>query len=678
MARLEHILGKKGPFAAQLPGFTPRSQQIELAKTVEASLVEGRPCLAEAGTGVGKTMAYLAPLVQWLAKHDGKAVISTHTLALQSQLVERDIPNLLAAMPEYDINAAVLKGRSNFVCLQDLQVAASDVWLANDPLFRQVQRWANDTDNGDISELDFTFTGWSEICANQDTCRQRECRFYDRCFYYKARKAAEECNLLVVNHALFFADLRLRRANPGGPTLLPKYDAVVFDEAHHIEEMATRAFGLEWGSRRIPMLVARAKKLPGVDVTLLSAVEALNQSFLDPFLNSESSEAFLDEMVSSEQDQKVFAERCDELCAAVDSVTKDLTAAADAANAAPDRERAGGLARTAVRISTELRQVTKHEPNEETNAFRWYNTRRTRTGSALTTLVKTPLTVDTIMHETLFSETPRSIFVSATLASGGNFDYLKERLGLTDGESPIEVIEGSPFDYERNCLLYVPRTLGTASGGANTNDDYTNRIAAEVLSLVEAANGRTFALFTSYRMLKAVHQYLLDKSDFPLFVQGEMPNSRLVEAFVKSGNGVLLGTNSFWEGVDVPGPALSCVIIDKLPFAAPDSPLQRARETAVRAEGGDAFRKLSLPQAQIRLKQGFGRLLRTSTDRGVVAILDSRLWTKSYGKGMLNDLPSCPRTDQLSDVIRFFEDPADSVVRPKNKSHSREPAILSK
>ena len=195
---------------------------------------------------------------------------------------------------------------------------------------------------------------------------------------------------------------------------------------------------------------------------------------------------------------------------------------------------------------------------------------------------------------------------------------------------------------------------------------------------MEAANGRTFALFTSYRMLKAVHQYLLDKSDFPLFVQGEMPNSRLVEAFVKSGNGVLLGTNSFWEGVDVPGPALSCVIIDKLPFAAPDSPLQRARETAVRAEGGDAFRKLSLPQAQIRLKQGFGRLLRTSTDRGVVAILDSRLWTKSYGKGMLNDLPSCPRTDQLSDVIRFFEDPADSVVRPKNKSHSREPAILSK
>ncbi len=670
MARLEQILGKKGPFAAQLPGFTPRKEQIELAKAVEAALDEGRPCLAEAGTGVGKTLAYLAPLVRWLAKHDGKAIISTHTLGLQSQLIERDIPNLLAAMPECDIRAAVLKGRSNFLCLQDLQVAGSDVWLANDPLFRQVQRWANDTDNGDISELDFTFTGWSEICANQDTCRQRECRFYDRCFYYKARKTAEECNLLVVNHALFFADLRLRRTNPNGPILLPKYDAVVFDEAHHIEEMATRAFGLEWGSRRIPMLVARAKRLSGADVTQLAAVEALNQALLDPFLNSTSAEAFLDEMVSSDDDRKLFSERCDELCAAVDAVTKDLTALADSANAPADKERAGGLARTAARISTELRQVTKEEPNDGTNAFRWYHTRQTRTGQPLTTLVKTPLAVDTVMQETLFAETPRAIFVSATLASGGTFEYLKERLGLKNKVvAPIEIVEGSPFDYEKNCLLYVPRSLGASSAG----DEYTERVAAHVLSLVEMAKGRTFALFTSYRMLKAVQQYLLDKSDYPLFVQGEMPNSRLVDAFIKSGNGVLLGTNSFWEGVDVPGPALSCVIIDKLPFAAPDSPLQRARETAIRADGGDAFRKLSLPQAQIRLKQGFGRLLRTTTDRGVVAILDSRLWTKSYGRGMLADLPPCPTTDTIADVAAFFASGTESTKAPKA---AREPAII--
>jgi len=655
MPRLEQILGKNGPIAAQLPGFTPRSQQIALAKAVEASLVEGRPCLAEAGTGVGKTLAYLVPLVRWLSKHGGRAIISTHTLALQAQLVERDIPSLLLALPECEIHAAVLKGRSNFVCLQDLQGAAGDIWMLNDPLFKQVQRWASETDTGDISELDFTFTSWSEICANADTCRQRECRFYDRCFYFKARKTAEECNLLVVNHALFFADLRLRRANPGGPTLLPKYDAVVFDEAHHIEDIATRAFGLEWGSRRVPQLVSRAKRLPGVDVSMLSAVEALNQSLLDPFLAVGSGEAFLDEMVQSDADQTAFYGRRDELCTALDAVTKDLTALSDAANTPTDRDRAAGLSRTSSRLSAELRQVTTPDPSEtENTAFRWYSTRRMRGGQSMTTLVRTPLDISDIMRETLFAETPRALFVSATLASSGGFTYLKERLGLSGDasqEMPIEVIEGSPFDYEKNCLLYIPRSLGAPAGG---DEGYGDRVAEEVLALIEAARGRTFALFTSHRMLQAVHQRIADRTTHPLFVQGAMPNSRLVESFIESGNGVLLGASSFWEGVDVPGPALSCVILDKLPFAAPDSPVQRARETAIRQAGGDAFRQLSLPQAQIRLKQGFGRLLRTVNDRGVVCILDGRLWTKSYGKQMLADLPPCEKTDRLENVRQFF------------------------
>lgn len=659
MARLEQILGKNGPLAGQLPGFSHRPQQVALAKAVEAALVEGRPCLAEAGTGVGKTLAYLVPVVRWLSRHGGRAVISTHTLALQAQLVERDIPNLLAALPECEVQAAVLKGRSNYLCLQDLEVASGDVWTQGDPTFQRMQRWASETDTGDIAELDFAFTGWGEICANQDTCRQRECRFYDRCFYFKARKSAEECQLLVVNHALFFADLRLRRTNPGGPSLIPKYDAVVFDEAHHVEEMATRAFGLEWGSRRVPQLVARAKKVSGIDTAVLAAVEALNQSLLDPFLGDENAEAFLEEMVASDADRTAFAERRDELCASLDALTRELMRVADAASVPTDKERASGLARTASRVSTELRQVTQDDPQDaESPTFRWYNTRRNRAGQALTTLVKTPLDVAPILRQALFTETPRSVFVSATLASGGGFEYLKQRLGLATDEGaaadpPVEVIEGSPFDYEKNCVLYVPRTLG-APGGAGDAEGYADRLADEVLAIVEAARGRTFTLFTSHRMLRAVESRLREKTDYPLFVQGEMPNGRLVEAFVRSGEGVLLGTSSFWEGVDVPGPALSCVILDKLPFATPDSPLQRARETAIRAAGGDAFRDLSLPQAQIRLKQGFGRLLRTAADRGVVCILDGRLWTKGYGRNMLADLPPCPRTDRFADVQAFF------------------------
>jgi ATP-dependent DNA helicase DinG len=305
------------------------------------------------------------------------------------------------------------------------------------------------------------------------------------------------------------------------------------------------------------------------------------------------------------------------------------------------------------------------EADEEGETFRWYQTRRLRGGQAFSTLVRTPLAIDRTLQRVLFADTPRAIFTSATLASGGGFTFLKRRLGLMDDEpaadAPVEVIEGSPFDYARHCLLYIPRTLGAPSfgsfgngGGGTDNDSYADRVADEVLALVEAARGRTFALFTSHRMLQAVRDRLWGRTDYPLFVQGEMPNARLVEAFAAAGDGVLLGTSSFWEGVDVPGPALSCVILDKLPFAAPDAPAQRAREDALRAEGGDAFRQLSLPQAQLRLKQGFGRLLRGPADRGVVCILDGRLWTKSYGREFLADLPPCPRTDRRDDVARFF------------------------
>lgn len=694
--KLETLLGEKGPLADKLPGFTYRPQQVALARAVETALSQGRPCLAEAGTGIGKTLAYLVPLVRWLDRHGGRAIVSTHTLALQAQLVERDIPTLLAALPELDIQVAQLKGRANFLCLQDLEVASGELWTQGDPVFQQIQRWSNETDTGDVAELDFGFANWTEIAANPDTCRQRDCRHFERCFYFKARKEAEDASLIVVNHALFFADLRLRQANPAGPTLLPPYDAVVFDEAHHVEDMAVRAFGLEFGSRRVPQLVAKARRLPGTDPARLASVEALNQIVFDPFLAAQSSEAFVDEVLREPSDRAAFLVRTAELGAGLSGLAKELTALADAANDPATRDRAAGLARTASRLATELGEVaaltphssspgTAGEEGKEVAAaagsplppqsgkigrghpegtrgegyFRWYQTRRARSGQAFSTLVKTPLTVDETLRTVLFAETPRVVFTSATLAAGRSFAYLKKRLGLDaeENEEPVEIIEGSPFDYEKNCLLYVPRHLGAPNGGYGGGDhlSHAGRVADEVVALVEAARGRTFALFTSHRMLQAVRERLWDRTDYPLFTQGEMPNARLVEAFTAAGDGVLLGTSSFWEGVDVPGPALSCVILDKLPFAAPDSPTQRARENAIRETGGDAFREFSLPQAQLRLKQGFGRLLRTVTDRGVVCILDGRLWTKSYGRDLLADLPPCPRTDCIDDVGSFFD-----------------------
>lgn len=464
--RLDALLGPRGPLAAQLPGFSPRPQQIALARAVEQSLVEGRPCLAEAGTGIGKTLAYLVPLVRWLDKHGGRAVVSTHTLALQAQLVERDIPTLLAALPRLDIRAATLKGRANFLCLHEMDAAAGDLWTQGDAQFAQIRRWAQETNTGDVAELPFAFRDWSEIAANADTCRQRECRHFERCFFYRARKHAEDGNLLVVNHALFFADLRLKRTNPGGPTLIPPYDAVVLDEAHHVDETATRAFGLEWGSRRVPQLVAKARRLEGIDTSSLAALESLNQLLLDPFLSAPSGEAFVDDLIRTLAEQQAFADRRSELGAALDAVAKDLARSADNASDTVIRDRAAGLARTATRLSVELSQVTKiNDANDDaTEHFRWYQTRRLRSGATFANLVKTPLTIDKTLRSVLLSDTPRVVFASATLASGGSFAYLKQRLGLCGDESepPVEIIEGSPFDYEKK----LPAVCSAASGRA--------------------------------------------------------------------------------------------------------------------------------------------------------------------------------------------------------------------
>ena len=656
---LSTLFGPKGPLASAIPGFSPRPQQNAVADAMERGLKEGRPVLAEAGTGVGKTVAYLVPLLRWLDKTGGKAVVSTHTLALQSQLVERDVPNLLRAFPELNIRPIALKGRQNYLCLQDLDVATGDLLNSGDPQFKVLQRWASETDSGDVAELDFTWPGWSEVAANADSCRGRECRYYDRCFYYKARKSADESNLFLVNHALFFADLRLKRANPNGPTLIPSYDAVIFDEAHHVEDIATRAFGLEWGSGRLPYLLNRARKVDGVEEHTLSAIDALHSRLLTPFVESHSQEAFLEELAASDDAKKSFMELRNQVCSAIDSLATALARAADRASAPTERDRASGLARTASRLSSELGVI---EPTRTDEHFHWYNVRKTRNGNVVATLTRTPYEISAALAETLLARTSRLGFVSATLSAGEGeaFGYLKSRLGLgqEDAPAPIEIVQGSPFDFAKNCLLYVPRHLGPPSHAA----EYAEAALAEMESLIALSGGRTFALFTSHRMLKLAAARWQGNIPYPLFIQGDQPGGRLVESFVASGNGVLLGASSFWEGVDVPGDALSLVILDKLPFATPDSPPQRAREERLIESGGNAFSGLSLPQATLRLKQGFGRLLRTQTDRGVVAILDERLWTKHYGKKMLAALPACPKTDDIERVRRFFDPNAVPIV----------------
>lgn len=606
--------------------------------------------MAEAGTGVGKTVAYLTPLVEWCRKTGKRAVVSTHTLALQSQLVDRDIPVILEALGS-DIQVAVLKGRRNYLCQHEMDAASREPWTNADPHFAPLARWARQTPTGDIHELPGKVPYIFDLTSTPDSCRGKECRHAEACFYYRAKRQAEDAQLLVVNHSLFLADLQLRMAIPGAPPLLPDYDAVVFDEAHHVHDAALRAFGTEWTSATVPRLLARCRRFPEIDPMRLAAVESAHHQWTIPLIRSSGSEMFLEELLPDPAARNAAAALRDTLRQELDRLARDLVRISDRAEDTVERDQTAGLARSASRAATVLAETFPDEPS--TDAFHWIQVRSQRNGTPLAVLRRSPFAVDTLLGEHLHRRVRRSILISATLSTLGSFDIPRRQLGYDSPEvpiAPIEVQQGSPFQYEKNCLLYVPRNSPEPGSGAGAAD----WALEEIRELLLCSNGRAFVLFTSHRMLQAASQALDGNVPWPVLTQGSLPPSKLIEAFVAHSPAVLLGTSSFWEGVDVPGPALSLVVIDKLPFAMPDSPPEKARARQARAEGRDPFRELALPAASMRLRQGFGRLLRSSDDRGVVAVLDSRLWTRDYGRTLLADLPPCPKTDQRGDVARFY------------------------
>ncbi len=648
---LTRYLGENGSLKRAMPGFVPRPQQQTVAAAIEAAMATpGGIALVEAGTGVGKTLAYLLPALQH-ARPNCRIVISTHTLALQSQLAEKDVP-LAQSVWKKPVEAAVVKGRGNYLCLQDMDAARSDLWTVGDPQFMQIAKWSHTSGSGDVAELDFTYPNWSEIRANPDTCKQQECRFFDRCFYYRMRREAQEAEILLVNHALFLSDLAVRRSGEPDAKLLPDYDFVVFDEAHHLETAAAAAFGIAFSSARLPALMDKLRRTArSLDMNLerLKAIENSSQALFEPFLHGGRPEFVVSDILRGEPALQSARAQAAAIGTLLDSTATELLKQ-DTGGQAALKDRVDGLRRQCVRAKEEL---TLAFGGDDANFVRWGSLGRQRRGPSAT-INWTPVSVAPILQAALWKQ-PRSVgaaLISATLSTDGGFGYVRHRLGISDADPQVtETIVGSPFDYPQNCLLYLPRHLPMPSD----DPGYAYDAASEMLALLEASQGGAFLLFTSYRAMNAAYDQITQSElPYPLLRQGEMPNPRLIQTFKEEKNAVLFGTQSFWEGVDIPGADLRLVIIDRLPFAVPDSPLHKARVDEITASGGDWFNDFALPQAQLRLKQGFGRLIRTSRDRGVVAILDTRLVRKTYGQRFLQFLPPARRVYDLAEVEAFF------------------------
>ena len=602
-----------GALAATLPGFESRPEQAALAAAVEAALASGEHLVAEAGTGTGKSLAYLLPALE----SGRRVVVATATKALQSQLLAKDVPAAALALGR-EVSVAVLKGRQNYVCRK--QLASFGPMLLRDPRdeagWDALQPWLDETETGDRAELPFEPSEalWAELAVGADRCAGRRCPFVSTCFSEAARVRAGEAELVIANHALYFADVA------AGFGVLPEHDAVVFDEAHRLEETAATWLGgrvSRAGLRRLAADVERACRDGAVAVPA-RAVDRVEQA----------GERLLRAVAPAVGRQRLRAIPVEAALVLVDAL------AALSGELSGRAEGLDQLARRALMTAAQVEACLEPGGLErvvwaEPDAIAW-----------------APVDVSSELRDRLWDEGPTAILVSATLTTGDDARFVRRRLGLDHAR---ELVVGSPYDFREQALLYVPRTMPDPRGPG-----FSESVAEEVVALLGLSRGRALVLTSSYRALKVIRERLAGRVPYAVLVQGEQPREQLLERFRCEVDSVLLATSTFWQGVDVPGESLSLLVIDKLPFSAPGDPLHEARCEAVEADGGDWFREYALPIAMLQLRQGFGRLIRSHDDYGVVAILDPRLRTKPYGRAFLAALPRAPMVDDRHAVAAFF------------------------
>jgi len=684
--RVNADLGPDGPIAAQHARYEDRPSQRSMAAQIAQLYNDGGVGLLEAGTGVGKSLGYLVPALRWAAANKERTIVSTNTINLQEQLVAKDLPFLAGALTDQPVRFALLKGWRNYLCLARLQQARASGNALFDASLEQelaaISEWSSSTANGSLSDLATPPRPelWDEVAAEPDLCQRARCSLYDKCFLFKARREAAQADVIVVNHHLLLSDVAVRRAsgNWGESAVLPAYSRLIVDEGHHLEDAAASHLGSTVSQRALLRLFNRLERrgkglLPALAARLAASVDLLSVASLElvhsrlmPALRDarEKSGVLFDLLDGLLQESGVpvlrltdaFAEHqiwrgglrlaLDETVGEIELIENNLRLI---------RERLDGGERideALVPLLNEMRAVSRRllsagdalrqalDPPPGTATVRWVETRGRERAPSVSTV---PLDLAPILRDDLFARVTTAVVTSATLSTGGRFDFLASRLGLAGELEPVSATYPSPFKYESQALLAV------ATDTPAPNVDGPGHLSAVVrmcLDTAEGTDGGMFVLFTSHKDVRAAAADLRSRGAdrrWPVLVHGEDDRGALLARFRDSGRAILLGTASFWEGVDVPGDALRALLIAKLPFRVPTEPITAAQCEAIVARGGDAFVEYMLPHAALRLKQGFGRLIRTATDRGIVIVADPRVVTKNYGRDLLDGLPPARR-----------------------------------
>lgn len=658
---MKDIFGKAGKLAAGFSGFEPRLGQEEMAEAVMKTLADGVErqdgraslLLVEAETGIGKTLAYLVPALL----SDQRVVISTATINLQDQILKKEIP-LLEKVLEIDIPVLCIKGRQNYLChYRWYQYCSSHQGsLVEDNDLRRIEEWLEKTENGDRAELSWLPDRsplWPKISAQSNQCLGGSCPESQLCFVNRLRKRAGSARLLIVNHHLFFSDLALRQAGFG--EILPRYQSVVFDEAHHLENVATNFFGKHFSYYQLLDLIGDLERQAETDLQpsefdkLLATARGVKQRldiFTAMFPVHRGRYPLLPLLENLGEWQKVL----ESLLQGLETLATrcfEVTSHGEIWNLFGDRT---------LLLQENIRDIAATGNDGEDGFVRWYE-RRERTVS----LSATPVNVAEELENYLYNSVQSCIMTSATLTTAGDFKYMRERLGIAEECKTLRL--QSPFDYKGKTLLYIPE-LGFPEASAS---NYMSSLRERIRELLLLSRGRALVLFTSFKAMDLVAEYLSSRLDYPVLVQGTASRHALLHQFRETNDSVLLAVASFWEGVDVSGDSLSCVLIDKLPFEVPSDPVIQARVKAIEADGGNAFFQFQIPRAILTLRQGVGRLIRSTSDNGVIGILDIRLYSKGYGRIFRASLPPSPVVRELDEVRKFFNAGNSDQVRKTEK-----------